>query len=239
MAAPTLDQNAGNAGGGATSSATFNLSTSQNNCIICVCAYIENNGGAAPAITGITGASLTFASRKTQVGPTGGRSELWWASAPTALGSTTFTVTLAGSTDAIVLSCFGVLGCHSQSNPWDSNVSLPAGAQNGNTSWTPSLTGISTSQANDFLIMFVGADANFAGSTTVPTSFTSINKNAQGHFEFADLATAYQGVTSAQSNQTFTWGSGLTPDHSGQVIFDALTADAAVLGGVFFGATIS
>ena len=30
-----------------------------------------------------------------------------------------------------------------------------------------------------------------------------------------------------------------TPDHSGQVIFDALTADAAVLGGVFFGATIS
>jgi hypothetical protein len=224
MPAPTIDNNAGNAGGAATNTATFTLATSQNNVVIVACIEIENNGGAAPAVSSITGGSLNWALRKAVTGPTGGRSEMWWAPAPSTLGSTTFTVLLAGTTDAFAISAFGVKGCSNIINPWDSNSGNPVTDQHAGSAWTPSVT-FTTNQANDFLIYMVGADANFAAGTTVASGYTAINRNFNSHLNFAQIVTSFKAVTATQSGVTQAWGSALTPTTSGQAIFDALTAD--------------
>ena len=223
---PTIDQIAGSVGANNNSTANVSFSTGADSAVIVVCVFVENNGGAAPAVSSITSTGLSFASRKIVSTPTGGRSEVWWAYAPTKLASQTITINLASSTDAFECSVFSVLNCLQVTSPWDTNASLPASDSHGNSSWTPSVSSITTDFANDMLLMMVGADANFAAGTTIPSGFTSINKNAAGFLEFADIATAYQNVTATQSSATFTWGSALTPDHSGQAILDALTATA-------------
>ena len=224
MAAPTLDNQANVAFTGA-GPATINLATSQNNVVICVLSYTERGTNPSGQITSITGGGLTFVSRNVASSLTNGILELWWANAPTTLGSTAFTVNYSATTDAGVILSFGVAGCATPSSPWDANVSLPA-TQASATTFTPGTT-ISTTSPNDFLLYFVGANANFAASIVEPTGFTNINRVAGGNFDFCDLVACYQGVSSKQSSQAFTWGSAISGQDTAYGIFDALVGPGA------------
>lgn len=78
--------------------------------------------------------------------------EVWWA-ATTSTISSTITVTMSSTPDDGSINVFGVSGANT-SSPWDSNVSLPA--TNHGTTGAASVTGVSTTNANDMLLGFMG-----------------------------------------------------------------------------------
>lgn len=223
---PTLDGTAtGIAGGSSPVSAT--LTTTTANDIICALVFIE-----APTanrwISGVSGGGLTWAKRTQATGfaASGFNAaqslELWWALAPSPLAAVTITATMSGAYDDAAILVFGVAGCNTTA-PWDANASLAArlsffGAT------VPTFNGISTTQANDFLIFGFGSGAS-QGIGTVPTGFTQIGATINGGgARWASIGAAYRNVTSAQSNQTYAWGS-VFASGGNAAIFDALTAD--------------
>jgi hypothetical protein len=93
---------------------------------------------------------------------------------------------------------------------------------------TPSVSGISTTNANDFLIFGFGTAGGQAALGTPPSGFSSIDfASTSGGIKFAANGAAYKGVTAAQSSQSFSWGTPIAVFNGALAIFDALTADAA------------
>lgn len=134
--------------------------------------------------------------------------EVWWTYVANTLTAASITVTLSGAIDdatILVAGYQGFTGTAYQTNPWDTNASLPATAQSTGTS-LPTLSGVSTDSTAGMLLM---------GMSSVPTNavpdppvgFTALtgspvlNNGAvlamQG--QFADLA-----YSSAQSAASFT-----------------------------------
>jgi hypothetical protein len=228
MAAPTLDATAtGTATSATTVAAT--LTTSNTNDIICALITVQN-AHTLLQVTGVSGGGLTWKRRSgLDVGQRLSSSfpsvshELWWAVSSGTLTSQTITATFNATCDDASIIVMGVTGCNT-TQPWDNNISLPA-VQLSNAG-TPSFT-VSTTTNDCFLIFTNGS--NFSGSLTLPTGFTSIGfVSAASGSLWATTAAGYKGVTSAQTNQTFTWGGSIS--ETAASLFDALTADTCVLG---------
>lgn len=167
-AACALDGTNGSAfgSGGATTFTTGPISTTNKNDLILI---VESNilltGSGFGAPTGVTGGGLIWHQRGASVATnlvscgSGCALEvsLWWAAASAPLTNQTFTLAMnatwqsnGGYTHAHV---FALSGLVNPAAPWDVNASLPATATN--PTRTPSamtVTGISTSNANDVLL---------------------------------------------------------------------------------------
>lgn len=229
MAAPTLDA-VGSSTASTTNAITFGFGGNNTaaNSIICMASFCNVVALTAPTITSITGGSLTWSMRKFARGNALGNLELWWALAATNQTGVTFTANYSGLFDDASAIVFSVAGCKTAA-PWDSNGTISKSASSASNPWTPSFTGITTTEANDFLIFLAATDGSWSQPGTLPSGYTIItSRSNSGGSHNAVIAGAYLGVTSTQSNVTSTWGSSLANPYPGaEAIFDALTADSA------------
>jgi hypothetical protein len=182
-------------------------------------------------VSSITASGLTF-TKRTSNGGSGSTAplnqmELWWAVAPSALTAEVITVSWASTYDDAAILAFGVNGCYTAS-PWDSNASLPSKKLHApSAAWTPSFTGISTTNANDFAIFACGNASAWTSLGTVPTGYTALGYvSNSGGTNFAQLGAAYEGLSSTLNNATITWGSTQGNAQSGAALFDVLTSGA-------------
>ena len=113
------------------------------------------------------------------------------------------TVTISGAVDDASIMAFGVSGANT-ATPWDPNVSLPKAAT-ATTASIPSVSAVSTSNANDMIFGFTGlltsSDASFptetAGVWVCVDHFSQVNGNGIGGSE---AAAEYKVVSAAQSS---------------------------------------
>lgn len=146
----------GNWSAGATIVSGTLTTTNATDVLVCV-VHTENPSAAAPTVSSISQPSGvgTWTKRKafTFSGPDLFHDlEVWWA-ATTSTISSTITVTLSGTPDDGAINVFGVSGANT-TTPWDSNASLPATATG--TTGAASVSGVSTTNANDMLLGFMG-----------------------------------------------------------------------------------
>lgn len=184
---------------------TITLTTTGTNTIVVLCVINENNGGTQRTVTGVSGGGLTWASRSQVTGADTWISfDTWWALAASPLTSTTITYTLSGTTDDACVVAFGVNGSSNTSAPWDTNVGLPFSANGGGTS--VSVSGVSTTTANTFMISFAGDGTSTGSHTYTPVApFTLIDGVYNGGGSRAACIGVGQNiVSSAQSGITVT-----------------------------------
>ena len=143
-------------------------------------------------------AGLTYTQRTSE--KAGGESLFeWYAFSTGSLSSDTITVRMS-ATHAYSIEAFGFTGV-SQSNIFDSNSAVPA-RSSGSFS-TPSVSGVSTSNANDIIIAMEGDGSGSA--QTVGTGYTLIA--AQNPSSGQTIAVEYEVVSTTQSGATVSFGS--------------------------------
>jgi len=187
------------------SSGTVTLTTSDSNDIIVVMVEDEDTGNAVlRTVSSVAASGLTFAHRSSGSINSSPYTEMevWYAAASTPLSSVTITATLSGSIDDASLVAFGVNGANTAS-PWDSNGALPKTAT-GTASGNPTVTAVSTSNANDILLGFTGLALAGAGTPAVETAasgYTLIQTQVNGGGTGASEAAAeYKVVSATQSS---------------------------------------
>jgi hypothetical protein len=139
--------------------------------------------------------SLTWTQR-VQVNQAGATYLTEWSAVWASSGAITATVT-TGSSTFITVICFGVSGANTGSI-WDPNGGLPASAKATSNPNANQAVTFSTSNANDFLIVFAGDDNNDIQSPTADSGFTIIQHGASAS-EVA-LANEYKVVSATQTN---------------------------------------
>jgi hypothetical protein len=186
-----------------TNTATVSVSTNFYNELICLLAFAELAAG-APAISSVSGGGLTWTKQKVSNGSGKSSLEFWTAVAASPLTSQNITVTYASNYDDAVLWIGGFVG--PVSPYFDPNASVPAVASYTTTA-TPSFSGISTNNADDYLIFAWGSNAA-AAFGTAPSGMAQIGsvQNGGGSL-WAYMQIAAMQVSSPQSSQTYTWGS--------------------------------
>jgi hypothetical protein len=242
-----LDGKAINESWGQTTTATVTLTTADTNDIVVVLVGTEQysgyNGGAQVSVSSVaktsgTGTVGTFVQRavkqnvecyyaKSASNPCYNNLEVWWAAATTALTSAVLTVTVNNAPDNGWVVAFGVNGVGSLTSPWDPNASLPdfkTGAVTSAT--TPTVTGVTTTNAADFLIWAI-CDSSANNYATAPTNYTNVENDinsSPGAYDVSGIV-SYDIVAATQSNATVAYGTGLTSN--GWIAYvDALTATA-------------
>ena len=191
--------------------------------IVCIGEF--SNAGTSPKFSSTN--LGTFTQRKAAVHA--GTNSIWgfeaFAIASGTLSSEriNFTTTSATTTSAI---CFGVSGASTATNNgFDPNGGLPYSAGSTTTS-APSVTGVSTTNAVDFVFSLV-AEAG-TGQNGVPSGFTNICNSATGGAcattQGTRTAAAYEITAAALSGVTITWPSSPT---AWVCFVDALTATVA------------
>lgn len=225
------------------SSGTVTLTTSLTNDVICVLVGGQTNdtynNGLTFSVSSVTATGLTFTKRvgidgKGGFNTTGGGNpglnslELWTAPSTSALSSKVITVNASNNPDCGCIIAFGVNGVNNINSPWDTNAGLTysnfSTAQAGSNA---SVTGVSTTQANDFLIWANETYSSAAplDSASPPTNFTLIQRirNVSGNLE-ASMYAGYRIVSATQASVTVSQ----TASNSGWIaLVDALTADSA------------
>ena len=190
----------------------------------------QSGGGSSIAITSVSGGSLTWTLRGVSDSSHRGRIEVWTAPVTSGLAPTTATVTYAAALDSGTIATFTLLNCSSAI--FDSNGGLPAVLSNTSSTvaWTPSISGVSTSQATDLIFAIVGtAWFTGTGQETAPTNFNMLltAQNTAGALG-DNLGIAIMPVGTAQSSQTYAWGAAVTDDSStnagGEFYIDAFTS---------------
>ena len=232
----------------ASNSTTLVLTTTQPNDIIVVHEFNESDAlGTEDTVSNITDTyGLHWTERSATTSPdmiqyagsvAGVDNEVWWALATSPLSSDTITVNLSGTTDCESEVAFGVNGANI-SNPWDSNTSLPPKAISVSGVSTPSVSGISTTNANAMIFGFMGTgawgsgtDSGMAGFT--PSSgYTIIDQNVQASCTLAaSAADEYQIVSSAQSNISAGLGANIGAGEGWFMVGDAIQAAGSGGGG--------
>jgi hypothetical protein len=207
------------------SSRTFPITTVQTDYILVLAVYNENAGSAAPTVSSVTSAGFTWALRRRSNTSTTGCMELWWTHGTGALSAYNITVNLSAVCDNLAMVLAVVTGCANPANPFDHNVGLPSAQSAPSMPWTPSFTGVNTSNANDLLLFMSGS---VAGGGTQPTGFTRVNTASVGGGSWGAVCMMDAlGVTAVQSSATFTLGAALTNPYGsatvGEAIFDALS----------------
>lgn len=167
-------------------------------------------------VTGVTGGTgLTWARRSIKqltVAATGVSGQMvldiWWAYSAVSQVNQTITVTTDLITDATTYNIYsvgGFSGTQYQTNPWDSNASLPAVSSNGSTTTIPTITGVSTSSANTLVFGFLAGNLN--PNAGVGWSHFANSGNIGGTNSCAAIG-AVQAFTTPINNQTFTFTTG-------------------------------
>ena len=185
-------------GGSSSGSLSLNLTTTQSNDVIVVVGGGTNTSTAGTNLT-VSGCSLTwtrweyaydFASREV---------DLWYAIASSPLSACTITETVAGGTWLVTgMTAMGISGANT-STPFDPN-GASSGIAHGASS-TPTVSGISTSNAHDILIG--GVVAAGSGPPTAGSGFTQLwNSGAVTPV----LASEYEVVSATQSGISLTFG---------------------------------
>jgi hypothetical protein len=201
------------ASGSATATATLTTSRSPDVIIALVTIY---TGSSSITISSISSTHLSFIKRGSINNANHESIEEWYAVASSTLSSETITVTFSASAYATG-EIFGISGANTAS-PFDSNPGLPKTAT-GNSGTAASITGLSTSDANDVIIAGYGAPGG-ADSVTAGSSYTMIY---HGHNP-QNFGSEYQIVSSTQSGATVGF-TGNTNYWAG--IADAVTASTS------------
>jgi hypothetical protein len=182
---------------------TLNLTTTQPNDVIILQITQDHTHTFSPSDT----AGLTWTERLS-TGPlqtSGGNEEVdeWWAVAPSPLTSDIISWNESGQSNRdTVAIAFAIAGANTTS-PFDqSHSGLPYTATG--TSGTPTVTGVSTSNANDIIIGLVG----YTGTNTNETAATGYNLIASQTYSTSQQwgAAEYETVTSPQSGVSVSWG---------------------------------
>jgi len=225
---------------GATSG-TLNVTTSGTDRILLLFAGMDNVDGTQPQITSIATSGLTWINRTVfqyidafnvswKIS-----TEVWWAYASAQLTSAATVVSFgAGGVSHIVdgaaVGIVAVSGLTNFSNPFDPNSSLPKTQHDGAgmIQSPPTVTGVSTTDANDVLLGMWYAST----SETVPsgpmsgwTQDAQISDNDGAGTAFIRFYLQHMIVSSVQSNASVTF---TTTAHNSGMIIDALTSAGAV-----------
>jgi hypothetical protein len=187
--------------------------------------------GAVKTVTGISDGTTNVYTRRFSASqapePFAGASEefeVWWAYVANPLTAATITATLSGTIDdAVIITAGyqGFTGTAYQTNPWDTNASLPKTAQSAAVSFA-SVSGVSTNSTAGTLIAGLGSlDSQTPGD---PTGFSLVgqlkNTGATNEVQGTLWNEAY---SSAQSSVTVTTTAGT----NGWIFYvDALTSPA-------------
>lgn len=177
---------------------TVALTTTQSNDVIIVTVGGANISTAGAGIT-VSGCSLSWTQKSFSNDGTSGREvQLWYAVAATPLSACTITATANGAWTLTGITAMGISGANT-TTPFDPNGASSATA-NGATS-NPTVSGISTSNANDILIG--GVVAAGSGPPTAGSGFTQLwNSGAVTPV----LASEYEVVSATQSGISLTFG---------------------------------
>jgi hypothetical protein len=192
------------------SSGTITVSTTNASILVIVVACEATNAtGVHRTVSSITATGLTFnpiPSTNTPKGyndNTGAANayntlEIWYAVAASPLSSVVVTVNLSGACDDAVLQGFGVNGVNT-STPADSNSSLAVVTTFPGFGGTTGCTGVSTTNANTFMILAYETVSNFDGGPI--SGMTALNwVNNGGGSNNCSLGVAYQIYSSTQSS---------------------------------------
>ncbi len=109
--------------------------------------------------------------------------EIWWGYSATAQSDPVITVTTDVVTDAISFGVGGFTGFSGtsyQTNPWDTNGSLPAVAT-GDTVTVPGITGINTMSPQSMVLMFCHCGPNPGAATNGLTTYLVQGNGAGSH----------------------------------------------------------
>jgi hypothetical protein len=141
--------------------------------------------------------------------------ELWWAPAPAQVTDDQLTVTLTTSTTTFSITICAVAGCPTIDAPWDSNVSLPATADNpSDTSGSdPSVSGVSTTNANT-MVFFLQSTRQAGADLVAPSGFTDFgfeNQEPSGGGNRTNIDMGFKIESSPLSGVTFTGSPSVAP----------------------------
>ena len=218
------------------------LTTTQPNDIIVVHEFNESNGASIFTVSSITDSDgLHWQMRSATTTPndlvlgqgahtSAADNEVWWALAASPLSNDTITINLSGTSDCGSAVAFGVTGANT-SSPWDSNGSLPAEAISVSGS-TPSVSGISTTNAGSLIFGFMGSGAYgsddsgalfFSGS-----GYSMLDQNVvlnTNNCNYAsDAVDEYQVVSTTQSNISAALGGTIPHGDGWFMVGDAIQA---------------
>lgn len=182
-----------------TNTKSLSLTTTVANDLIVAAVALENPGG-VPTVSTMTSAHLTF----TKVGTVKTAVldiEVWTARASGILTSESITVTTTTNVDSAAFAVFGLQNC----TGLDANVSLPA--SNSATGTSGSVSGISTSNANDLLMLFYMTNQpTNPGVGAGQTSFVNQTNGSGGLWAGQEID--YKSVSALQSSITLATATG-------------------------------
>lgn len=210
-----------NSTGSGTAVTSGPLTTANANDIIIAVVFLSTGGLLTTESVSATG--LSFSQRSATV-TLSLDLEVWYAVASSPFSGTVTCNYSAAVPDAIIL-VFGVSGANTAS-PWDTNVSIPA--VNNGASGIPTVTGVSTSNANDMLLGFVG---QFNGVQTAGGGYSIAMSLVTPIIDSAYAE--YQLVSSTQSGVSVAFGTSAA--HSWIMIADAIVAGPSAASSVPFG----
>ena len=185
-------------GGSSSGSLSLTLTTTQSNDVIIIVGGGTNTSTAGANLT-VSGCSLSW-TQKSFANDTASREvQLWYAIAASPLSACTITETVAGGTWLVTgMTAMGISGANT-TTPFDPN-GASSGIAHGASS-TPTVSGISTSNAHDILIG--GVVAAGSGPPTAGSGFTQLwNSGAVTPV----LASEYEVVSATQSGISLTFG---------------------------------
>lgn len=158
--------------------------------------------------------------------------EVWWTYVANPLLNATINVTMSSQVDdfnLIVAGYQGFTGTAYQTNPWDSNVSLPASASTNTTNVSATISGISTASTAGMLLVSVASDdfqntPNTSGVTGLTWLQGGLNNNAINAQQNTLYDNAYTSAYSSASFSIPTSGGPVAPNINTYIMWaDALT----------------
>lgn len=206
--------------------------------IIVIQVSLEDVSGAVKTVTGVSDGTANVYAKRFSASATGAAEpafaasegfEVWWAYVANTLTTATVSATFSAGIDdavAVVAGYQGFTGTAYQTNPWDTNASLPKTAQSA-AETVASATGISTTSTAGILLAGLGScHANAPALPAAPTGFSLAGQLLNGGASNAVHGNLWDEVySSAQSSITVT----TTGNNVNGWIFwvDALTIPAA------------
>lgn len=206
------------------SSATPSLALSTSNPDDIILAFVVTvRAFFTPAtVNSITGGGLTF-TKRTAIGGNSGSTnyslEIWAAPAASALSAATLQANLSAASEGLL--AFVAFSGGNTSSIWDANGSLPASA--GPMTSAPSVSGVSTSNANDVIIAAAAGIGMVIGNPGA--GYTIIGNDVRSGVYALDIQ--YKIVAAVQSSVTVAFGASETS--SGANIYaDAIQAGSTI-----------
>lgn len=198
---------------------TVALTNTNGNDVIIVCASIHGSGSAISSIT--ASPALTFTKYAAYSGPSSTNPflETWYAVTGATAFSGNITITPNSSEKLMSVVVFSISNANT-STPFDNNSSLPAEAT-GSAAGNMTVSGISTSNANDMIIAFNGTVAS--PTITFPTGYTAIQPGLTKETDNV----GYKIVTSTQTNISVTFQQN-TANNWNMMVFAIQQASGAV-----------